>query len=104
MDSSRQVYLPRDCVLFYLHFLKTIVYTRYKIFYFPFPFRRSDRSIGKFCSNNAGKPFAMYSDDGYATIDYNVGDYATGGGFTLYYQVKPKKKGYLDASLTSSKC
>lgn len=64
---------------------------------------RSFRSIGKFCSNNAGKPFTMYSSDGYARMFYSTNGYASNSGFTFYYQLRTTISDYL-GYLSSSAC
>jgi len=63
----------------------------------------SYRSIGKFCSNNAGKPFTMYSEDRYAKIVYSTDGHVTGSEFTFYYQLKDKTH-YPLGGYASSSC
>jgi len=64
----------------------------------------SYRSIGKFCSNNAGTPFTMYSRDRYARIVHSTNGYSTGRGFKFYFRLKHKSSYPLGGYTPSSSC
>ena len=69
--------------------------------YFLYPFDRGYRSIGKFCSNNAGNPFTMYSRDRIARISYYTDGYVIGKGFKFSYTLKGHDLGNLGSIPTS---
>jgi len=56
---------------------------------------RSQRSIGKFCSNNLKDSglFNMYSNDGHAKIKFHSDYSGTGNGFSLQYKLKSSDDG-----------
>ena len=73
-------------------------------FKFTFHFASGHKSMGKFCSNNAGVPFEMYSRDGCAKIVVSANGNETRAAVTFYYQLKSKSSYPLGSSTSSSAC
>jgi len=65
---------------------------------------KSKKSIGRFCSYNAGSPFKMYSHDGVATIEFVSDAKTTGGGFTFYYKLRSKTSSRIGGTPSSTYC
>ncbi|XP_065054986.1 uncharacterized protein LOC135683609 [Rhopilema esculentum] len=63
---------------------------------------RANLSIGYYCSDNlvGGKPFNMYSHDGYIMLHFISDPYVTRKGFSLNFQLKSREKSPLGGSVS----